>query len=144
MIVVGAITSYLFTGPVEELAFRGYLQNKVISLTGDRSTWVRTILGIVTTALIFAALHLPDLVLDDGVTIAQAAGGLLLLVLSAVLFGTIYELTQNLILVALLHGIGNFWPLIVDPGPGVWPNYAVILLIYTTLVVVYRRAEIID
>lgn len=139
LLLVGAVNSYLFTGPAEELAFRGYLQNKILSLIDGRATTIRTGVGIITTALAFAVLHLPDLVLDDGSSLGQAAGGLALLALTAILFGTIYELTQNLVLVALLHGIGNFWPLIVDPGAGVWPNYGVILLVYAALVVVYRR-----
>ena len=58
------------------------------------------------------------------------------------LFGAVYELTGNLVLVMLLHGIGNWWPLLVDPGRGAWPNYLVILVVYAVLVWLYRTARI--
>ena len=32
LIAVGAVSEYVFVGPVEELAFRGYLQNKLVAL----------------------------------------------------------------------------------------------------------------
>jgi len=54
-----------------------------------------------------------------------------MLALSGIAFGTVYALTRSLVLVALLHGIGNLWPLVVDPG-GAWPNWGVVVL--------YRRA----
>jgi membrane protease YdiL (CAAX protease family) len=140
LVVVVAINNYLFTGPVEELAFRGYLQNKVIELFGGRETRLRPVLAITTTAVLFVSMHLPDPLLDDGLQVGGVAGSLALLAASALLFGAIYELTHNLVLVALLHGVGNWWPLLVDPGPGVWPNYVVVLIVYSAMVWTYRRA----
>lgn len=62
-----------------------------------------------------------------------------LLTLSGITFGSVYALTRNLLLVALLHGIGNFWPLIVDPGVGAWPNWGVVIILYGLVVVLYRQ-----
>ncbi|MFB6361232.1 MAG: lysostaphin resistance A-like protein [Halobacteriales archaeon] len=138
-IALGAATAYLFTGPIEELAFRGYLQNKVITLLNFDSIRARTSTSIVVTAVVFSVLHIPVKVLVDGAQVAGLVGTLVLLALSGMIFGTIYALTQNLYLVIFLHGIGNFWPLMVDPGQGIWPNYLVLLLIYLALIVVYRQ-----
>lgn len=141
-IAAGSLSYYLFTGPAEELAFRGYLQNKLISLFKISSHRARTAISIVVTAGIFSALHIPAEVLVRGTQVSQFAGTLVLLALSGMIFGTIYALTQNLYLVILLHGIGNFWPLMVDPGQGIWPNYIVLLLVYLVLIVVYRWAAV--
>jgi membrane protease YdiL (CAAX protease family) len=140
LLFVGAVTNNLFVGPVEELVFRGYLQNKVLDVIDGRRSWLRTGLGILMTAVLFAVVHLPNLLLDEGTALTQALGGLVLLMTTAVLFGFVYELTENLVLVALVHGIGNWWPLVVDPGPGVWPNYVVLLGLYTVMIVLYRRS----
>ena len=141
LLLAGAVNNYLFVGPVEELVFRGYIQNKVLDLVDGRRSWFRTGLGILATAVLFAVAHLPNLLLDEGAALSQALGGLVLVMTTAVLFGFIYELTQNLVLVAMLHGIGNWWFLVVDPGPGVWPNYAVLLCLYAITIVLYRRSE---
>lgn len=138
-IAATAFSSYLFVGPVEELAFRGYLQNKLIALFEFGSIRARTASSIVAAGVIFSTLHIPVQVLVKGTAVSQLAGTLVLLALSGMIFGTIYALTQNLYLVILLHGAGDFWPLVVDPGQGIWPNYSVILLIYLLLIVVYRQ-----
>lgn len=138
-LALGGVSMYLFTGPVEELAFRGYLQNKLIGLLGDGYNRVRIGVGIVLTGVIFSAIHVPALVLIRGLESNQAVGSLALLAVSGIVLGTIYALTHNLYLVMFLHGIGNFWPLIVDPAPGTWPNWGVVLVVYAVLVVVYRR-----
>ncbi len=63
----------------------------------------------------------------------------MLLTLSGITFGTVYALTHNLFLIAFLHGIGNVWPLVVDPGLGAWPNWGVIIVLYGLVVVLYRQ-----
>jgi membrane protease YdiL (CAAX protease family) len=62
-----------------------------------------------------------------------------LLALSGILLGTVYALTRNLFLVTFLHWFGNLWPLAVDPGTGVWPNWGGVVGLYLLLVVAYRR-----
>jgi membrane protease YdiL (CAAX protease family) len=134
-IAVAASAQYVFVGPVEELAFRGYLQNKFASMLGLRRPRVETTLAVVGAALVFALMHVPTLlVLGNG-----GWGALPLLFASGVLFGVIYALTRNLVMVALLHGVGNLWPLAVDPAALGWPNWGVILVLYALLVVFYRR-----
>ncbi len=137
-LLAGGLAQYLFIGPVEEVAFRGYLQNRVTGLLGRGSARVRSAVAVVVTAAGFAALHIPTLVLVEGAPVGAALGTLVMLTLSGVAFGTIYALTRNLFLVAGLHGIGNLWPLILDPGPGAWPDWGVILVVYGTVVVGYR------
>ncbi|OYR48945.1 type II CAAX prenyl endopeptidase Rce1 family protein [Halorubrum sp. Ea8] len=64
-LVASGLAQYVFVGPVEEIAFRGYLQNKPTDLLGHRPARVRTAVAVVTTAVGFAALHVPTLLLVD-------------------------------------------------------------------------------
>jgi membrane protease YdiL (CAAX protease family) len=132
------VSNYLFTGPVEELAFRGYLQNKLTALLGgfDR---LRIAAGILATAVVFSLIHLPALVVVRGLAVSTAGGSIVLLAVSGAALGAVYALTRNLYVVVLLHGFGNLWPLVVDTGPGTWPNWGVLLLVYALVVVVYRQ-----
>lgn len=138
-LAVSGVAHYLFVGPVEELTFRGYLQNKFVATLGYRSSRVRTAVGVVAASVVFSLVHVPARLVLDGLAVGQLLGPLVLLALSGVLFGTVYALTRNLYLVALLHGVGNLWPLVVDPGPGVWPNWAVVVALYLAVSVLYRR-----
>lgn len=138
-ILVGGVSTYLFTGPAEELAIRGYLQNKLTSLPGGGNNRIRIALGIVAAAVVFGLLHIPTLLLVRGVSSHALVGTLLPLTLSGIAFGAVYAATRNLYLVILLHGIGNFWPLFVDPGTGAWPNWGLILVCYAVLVLLYRQ-----
>jgi len=139
VIALSALTNLVFTGAVEELAFRGYLQNKVVSMVDFGGLRLQTASSIVLTAVLFSVLHIPVRVVVDGVRVSELTGTLVLLALSGVIFGTIYALTQNLWLVILLHGVGNFWPVMMGVGRGIWPNYVVLLAIYCVLIVVYRQ-----
>jgi membrane protease YdiL (CAAX protease family) len=138
-LIVTGVAQYVFVGPVEELAFRGYLQNKLDDILGLGFARLQTAVAIVAAAIVFSILHVPTLVLIEGTPVNQAVGTLILLTVSGITFGTIYELTHNLILVALLHGIGNFWPLVVNPGLGTWPNWGIIVILYGLIVVLYRQ-----
>lgn len=134
-VAITAVGMYLFTGPVEELAFRGYLQNKVVSQVIMGSATVRTTIGILTAALSFALLHIPAYLFTRGVPTGALIGTLVLLTATGVIYGVIYAATRNLYLVMSLHAIGNLWPLVVDPGPGVWPKYGVLLVLSVLLIV---------
>lgn len=56
------------------------------------------------------------------VVAGQSLGGILgsaaLPAVTAVLYGIFHELTHNVYFVALLHGLGNSWPLVVN-----WANW---------------------
>lgn len=132
------VSNYLFVGPVEELAFRGYLQNKLTALLGgfDR---LRLAAGVLGAGVVFALIHLPTLVVIRGLGLSAALGSLALLSISGMALGAVYVLTRNLYLAVVLHGLGNLWPLVVDAGAGTWPNWGVILLVYALVVVVYRQ-----
>jgi membrane protease YdiL (CAAX protease family) len=130
------VLNFLVVGVIEEVAFRGYLQSKVIALLGAESR-VHIGVGILVTTLVFGALHTPAAIVDSqGVSgiVASAA----LPTVTAIFFGVIYEVTQNLPFVALLHGFGNSWPLVIHWGDWsgtplllFWAGTAVIYLLVT-------------
>lgn len=121
LLVVGvAIEQYLFVGILEELAFRGYLQNKLIAFLGSGRKHAHRAVGIVLTAVIFAAMHLPSRLFGNDLPLDVLAVSLTFVVVAGVVLGTVYELTRNVFFVGILHGTVNLWPLFV--APQTWPN----------------------
>jgi membrane protease YdiL (CAAX protease family) len=96
LIAVGAVSEYVFVGPVEELAFRGYLQNKLVVLLDTGYSRLDTALGVVGAAVTLSILHVPAEILLDGLPLSQVAGSLVLFVATGVAFGAIYAVTRNL------------------------------------------------
>lgn len=135
-IVAGMVKFYLFVGPAEELLFRGYLQNKLISLFAGngRAPRLKVALAILVAAMLFAFVHVPGL-LAQGAGFGGVAGSLVVLVFSGLTFGIIYHITRNLYFVALLHGIGDHWPLFVEPTS--WPNWPLLGVVYALAVLGY-------
>lgn len=111
------LLNFLVIGLVEEIAFRGYFQSKMIALLGY-DTQLHIALGIGVTTIVFGALHTPAAIVA-GNSLGGIAGAALAPTLTAVLFGVFYELTHNVYFVALLHGFGNTWPIVVE-----WTSWA--------------------
>lgn len=88
--------SFLLIGPGEELLFRGIVQGRL------RETFDR-VPGVVLASALFAAVHYAAL--------TGGAGGRLVtitvLFFPALVFGTVYEITDNLVVPALVHGAYN-------------------------------------
>ena len=110
--VTTVLLNFLVVGLVEEFVVRGYFQTKVIALLGD-GTRFRTAAGVVTASVLFGALHTPGAALS-GASLGGILGSAALPALTGLLFGAFYEWTQNVYFVAMLHGLGNTWPLVVD------------------------------
>jgi membrane protease YdiL (CAAX protease family) len=115
--LIFVLLNFLIIGLVEEAAFRGYFQSKMIALLGD-DTRLHIALGILVTSVVFGALHTPG-ALVSGAGLGGALAAATLPAITAVLFGIIYELTHNIYLVALFHGLGNTWPLVIN-----WPSWS--------------------
>jgi membrane protease YdiL (CAAX protease family) len=115
--LIFVLLNFLVIGLVEEAAFRGYFQSKMIALLGD-TTRLHVALGILATSVVFGVLHTPG-ALVSGAGLGGALAAATLPAITAVLFGIIYELTHNIYLVAMFHGLGNTWPLVID-----WPSWS--------------------
>ncbi|WP_394348811.1 CPBP family intramembrane glutamic endopeptidase [Halobellus captivus] len=88
--------SFLLIGPGEELLYRGVVQNRL-------SEALPAPLAIFLASLIFAAIHYFSL---SGAPQARLVS-ISVLVLPTLVFGTMYELTDNLVVPALIHGAYN-------------------------------------
>lgn len=110
--VTTVLLNFLVVGLVEEFVVRGYFQTRVIALLGG-GTRLRTAAGIVTASVLFGALHTPGAALS-GASLGGVLGSAALPALTGLLFGAFYEWTHNVYFVAMLHGLGNTWPLVVD------------------------------
>jgi len=104
----------LLVGSAEEFSVRGYFQNKVTAVLGGGSR-LRVGLGILTASAVFGLLQVPGALLTG--TSAMALVGIVVSrAVTGVFFGTLYELTRNVYFVAVLHALGNTWPLVIEWG----------------------------
>ncbi|WP_416840336.1 CPBP family intramembrane glutamic endopeptidase [Haloferax sp. DFSO52] len=88
--------SFLLIGPGEELLFRGVVQNRIRESFGP-------VPGIILASAIFAAIHY--VALTGGASARLVTIGILFF--PSLVFGTTYELTDNLVVPALIHGAYN-------------------------------------
>lgn len=136
----------IVAGAVEEILFRGYLQTKLIaSLDGPGRR--RIAIGVMVASLLFAAYHIPRVLIDGAPDGMGGVEYLLMLTGAGIAYGVLYEFTHNLLIPILIHAAGNM------PGtagilfvvPMGWPLWAVLVqnLAYLGLVVavivLYRR-----
>ncbi|MEZ3117371.1 lysostaphin resistance A-like protein [Halobaculum sp. MBLA0147] len=142
-VALGGLVASFGYAFVEEFVVRGYLQNKVRSVLGANG-WVSRGTAIVVAGALFGLAHVPRVLVEGGyVSGTSVVGTLLVLTLSGVGFGLVYELTENLYFVGLLHGLGNTWPLLVDgftwDGTAKTAFFVAIGVTYFGIVGVYRR-----
>ncbi len=88
--------SFLLIGPGEELLYRGVVQNRLGEALPAPA-------AIVLASLIFASIHFFSLAGAPRARLVSIS----VLVLPTLVFGTLYELTENLVVPALLHGAYN-------------------------------------
>lgn len=89
-VIVLSIVMIVFVALVEELIFRGILQGALVDRFG-------TLAGIVVASLVFGAVHAGYGSPDE----------IALAVLIGMTFGSIYELSDSIVLVILAHGLLN-------------------------------------
>lgn len=95
-----AVLSLVLIGPAEELFFRGAVQGNLRAAFGP-------VTAIGLTSLLFGAVHVTGF-LSAGVALSLAVvGSLSLNVLSAVVFGALYERSGNLTVPVIVHGLTN-------------------------------------
>lgn len=99
---------FLFVGMIEELGFRGYLQNWFLRRFGTQRWWGVTG-AILVSGLLFSLWHPAPSEYLSGAWLDQLPM-LGLLWFSGIGFGIIYYFSGNLYLAAGLHGLGNTWP----------------------------------
>jgi membrane protease YdiL (CAAX protease family) len=90
--------SYLLIGPGEELLFRGVVQGRIREAFGPAA-------GVILASAVFAAIHFTALTGGSGVVGRLAT--IVVLFLPSLVFGTAYELTDNLVVPILIHGTYN-------------------------------------
>lgn len=86
-------------GPFEELLYRGVIQSRLRESFGP-------VTAIMLASLIFAGIHLPAHGFGEA-GLASTTASLAALFGGSLVFGGIYEWTENLTVVALIHGLYN-------------------------------------
>ncbi|MFX1516931.1 MAG: lysostaphin resistance A-like protein [Promethearchaeota archaeon] len=89
---------YLTVGFGEELAYRGLLQSRIVAWLGKKR-------GITVTSLLFSIVHIPIWIFNDVVQdLLQLLVILCFVTLISIFFGFIYNKTQNILGVSVIHG----------------------------------------
>lgn len=96
VILVMTVLSFIVIAPIEELFFRGVIQGRL------RETYGPSV-AIITASLLFAGMHLPGL---NGLLSGRLATVVGLFTISLV-FGWLYERTENLVVPIVVHGLYN-------------------------------------
>lgn len=90
------VAMLLVVGPCEEMLFRGTVQNR---LGESFSAWA----AIPLTAVLFAAVHFVALVPGSGSRLVT----IVVLFVPSLVFGVVYEYTENLVVPIVTHGVWN-------------------------------------
>jgi hypothetical protein len=88
--------SFLLIGPGEELLFRGIVQRRI-------REHFDAVPGVAIASALFAAVHFVALSGGAGARLVSIT----LLFFPSLVFGTVYELTENVVVPALVHGAYN-------------------------------------
>lgn len=96
LLLAFAVLSLVLIAPVEEFLFRGIVQGRLRESFGPVG-------AIVGASLLFGSMHLLNYIGSP----AQIVAGALLITCVGVVFGALYELTDNLVVPILVHGFYN-------------------------------------
>ena len=94
LLLLGIPIAILLTGPGEELLYRGVIQSRLTET-------FPTALAVVLAAVVFAAVHFPVYMGDDISAVLVSLGTVTTL---GLYLGVLYELSDNLVVPALIHG----------------------------------------
>lgn len=98
LIPFAILMMFLIVGPAEEILFRGVVQARMRERISAAP-------AIVLTSLVFAVIHIPGFAI--GASLLDIFTGVAVLTVGSLVFGTVYEYTENIVVVALLHGLYN-------------------------------------
>jgi len=96
IIPIMIVAMLLVVGPCEEFLFRGVIQSRA------RETF-SAVPAIVLAAAVFAPAHVVSLAGGVAAMLATIS----ILFVPSLLFGAVYEYTENLVVVAVMHGVYN-------------------------------------
>jgi membrane protease YdiL (CAAX protease family) len=139
VILLDFLSAWIFVGFAEELAFRGYLHNKLTALTPKK--WV----GITLAALLFGLWHIPGSMVMRGTSFFEALPGALFLGLFSLIFLNLpYEWTGLLPFISLFHAWSDF-PLLMNfqypSAIGAIAGYVLLLVVVAIKIWRDRRAN---
>lgn len=99
--------TFSIVGFVEEIVFRGYLQNRLIS-------WLGTTKGYLITAVIFGLSHLPNRLILGGMNLNSALLNCVPLMVTSLLFGYIMIKTKNVVTGSLFHAFVDWTQTVIN------------------------------
>ena len=99
--VLVALLSVLVVGPAEEFLFRGAFQGKLRTVSGP-------VVSIGVPAVLFGLLHVSNYLFAGEPLLSGALWfAILTITVNGIIFGVIFEWTNNLVVPILIHGLFN-------------------------------------
>jgi membrane protease YdiL (CAAX protease family) len=122
----------------EELAYRGFLFPQLyLRIHGDgEQPWRRFLITLLLSQAIFALIHIPNR-LYMGMTPAEIAADLPLLLCWGVLFTLVYLRTDNLFIVTGIHALGNAPTTLFATAPALSGDRASLLIYALATLVIF-------
>lgn len=107
--MAGSLTGELFGNALyEEVVFRGFLFVQLSLYFGSRlHKWVGFVCALVVSQAVFALQHVPNCVWTCDMTLFDAISSTDFDFVSGLLFALIYWRIRNLLLVVIIHALGN-------------------------------------
>ncbi len=140
--VASLIKHWLFVGMSEELLYRGYMMTKLIRIFSGKGRTRSVALGITISSTIFAAIHIPQRVMVEGVSFlsTEMAANLLRLFLVGVVLAWLFLRSCNILFVGLVHG-GLNAPLVSGGGENPLTGITILLLALVVVEINRRRMD---
>ena len=136
------IKHWLFVGISEELWYRGYMMATLIRIFSKKGRLISVALGIAISSTIFAAIHIPQRMVIEGVSLlsVEMAVNLSRLFLVGVVLAWLFLRSCNILFVGLVHG-GLNAPLVSGGSENPLTVITILLLALVVVEISRRRTD---
>ncbi len=139
MVIIMTFLMYIIVGPVEEIEFRGFLQDQVARATPN---WV----AVTISSILFGCSHIPIAIFIYQLRGPYFVGALYSWIAAGFTFGVLYMYSRQIFACIVMHGMGNWQlsiyyfmsqPSGVDPMVAMWVDIAVATIANALMIMIF-------
>ncbi|MCK5562231.1 MAG: CPBP family intramembrane metalloprotease [Thermoplasmata archaeon] len=139
MILLMTFVMFFVVGPVEEIEFRGFLQDQVARATPN---WV----AIILPSILFGCSHIPIALFIYKLEGPTFVGALYSWIAAGATFGVLYMYSRQIFACIVMHGMGNWQlsiyyftsrPIGMDPMTAMWIDIAVATIANGAMIILF-------
>ncbi len=101
------LNGIIFVGLSEEVVFRGYLLQKIESIS---SFWIANIIS----AVLFAIMHFPIWIMVKNLGALEIIGEIRSMIFMGLIFGYVFKKAQSLWSPIIVHSVNNFMSIVIN------------------------------